>query len=103
MVRCLKFTPVVKYRLVAYRLYLLFEPIELVNRIRLHRVTQPGRQVSFDIGPAYDMGYVNDANRGIRFDDFTWRLEIVIWMLEDLARQMPHKIEYARLFPLVLA
>jgi len=103
MVGGLEHSPVVEKALLAEAFDFLFETIQLVDGIRLHRVAKPRGQVSFNIGPAYHVRHVNDADGRIRLYDLAGRLEIIVRVFEDFIRQMPHKVEDSGFLPLMFA
>jgi len=103
MVRSLQSSPVRNDFFVVGLFDFLLKAIKLVNSVGLHSVSDPGREVPFDISPAYDVRHINRINGLVKLHYFAWSFEVVVGVLENLMWQMPHKIEYSGIFPLVFA
>src|SRR3972149_3109370 len=73
-----------------------------MNGVGLHSVPEPGREVPFGIGPAYNMRHINRISGLVRLNYLTWCFKIVVRMLQDLIRQVADKIKNTGISPLML-
>jgi hypothetical protein len=103
MVGNLQFSPVCNDVVVAGTFDPGLQLVKLGEGIVLHGVASPGREVSFDIGPADGMWDIDGIDGVIFGGGLGECFKIVIGVFEDFPGQMPEKLEDTGVIPLVLA